>query len=105
MCNLHNVGGTGHALRVRAPSLQVSSNDTFDDADTDQSDAQSSGNEQDRSADDHLAAGNSPVNAGLQDGANISQDSGHCGSSSFSLKNSFFLHSFYINDLKKSLYP
>lgn len=88
--NLHNVRGTGHALRVRAPSLWLSSQETLDDADADQADAHDSGDEQNGSTNDHFAAGNSPINAGLQDGANIRQDSGHCSGSSFREK-TFFL--------------
>lgn len=71
-------------MRAPIPLLDVVSNETLDDADADQTDTHDSRDEQNGSTHDHLATGNSPVNAGFQDGANISQDSGHCsGSSSF----------------------
>lgn len=55
------------------------SDETLDDADADQTNAQDTGDQQQRRRHDHLAAGLSPVNAGIQNGGDIFQESGDVG--------------------------
>lgn len=61
-------------MRTPIPLLDVS-DETLDDADADQTDAQDTGDQEQGRRQDHFTAGTSPVNAGLQNGGGVGQES------------------------------